>query len=388
MGGSSGSQTTTQQAQIPQFLQPFVQQAARTGGGALSDLSDITQANAGTGLVAPFNPNQLAAQQSAIDVAGGGGGFIPTAQNVALEAAGGGILSDLGPGVINDLQRLSGGSGVLSGLASTPLGGPSIDTLGQFAQTPFELDPTAQGALQQSARGDFLFGNAGFDEAVQASIRAAQPGISSTFSAAGPGALSGGLATAARQQVASDAFANLFNQERNRQLQAAQGIGGFQLAGGQQQIGAAGDLGALSLQDRASRAAAEQANISSQQQATTTFGNLLNQERQRQLTAAQQLPGLGLLEADILSGVGGQQQQQAQAEAAAPFNLQLALLEAANTQIPFGSLVGRETSQPLTRNRLAGAAGGALAGGQLGANFGPIGAGVGAVGGGLLGAFA
>lgn len=47
--------------------------------------------------------------------------------------------------------------------------------------------------------------------------------------------------------------------------------------------------------------------------------------------------------------------------------------------------LGSTTTTPSSRNRLAGAAGGALAGAQLGSYFGPWGTAIGAVGGGLFG---
>lgn len=92
-------------------------------------------------------------------------------------------------------------------------------TLAEQAVTEGGIIPEVTGQLQDTARGSFLFGNEGFDEAVQASIRAAQPSILSTFGRAG--GTPGGLAQTAIQQVASDSFASLFNQERARQ-QAAQ----------------------------------------------------------------------------------------------------------------------------------------------------------------------
>lgn len=78
--------------------------------------------------------------------------------------------------------------------------------------------PEVTNQLRGTAGGDFLFGNAGFDEAVQASIRAAQPSILSTFGRGG--GTPGGLAQVAMQQAASDSFAGLFNAERARQQQA------------------------------------------------------------------------------------------------------------------------------------------------------------------------
>lgn len=82
-------------------------------------------------------------------------------------------------------------------------------------------------ALEGTARGDFLLGGPGFDAAVDASVRAAQPHILSTFGAAGRG--TGGLAQAAIGRAATDAFASQYGQERARQLLAAQALPGLAL---------------------------------------------------------------------------------------------------------------------------------------------------------------
>ena len=91
--------------------------------------------------------------------------------------------------------------------------------LAQDAVSEGGIIPQITQDLQNTAAGNFLFGNEGFDEAVQASIRAAQPAILSTFGRAG--GTPGGLAATAIQQVASDAFSRQFAAERQRQ-QAAQ----------------------------------------------------------------------------------------------------------------------------------------------------------------------
>lgn len=89
--------------------------------------------------------------------------------------------------------------------------------------------PTAQQTLLDTAQGDFLFGGEGFDAAVNAATRAAQPGILSSFGRAGRGV--SGLGQAAVGQAATDAFASQFGQERGRQLAAAQALPDIGLAG-------------------------------------------------------------------------------------------------------------------------------------------------------------
>lgn len=167
MGGKNDqpselTSTVTQEASIPSFLRPFLEQSAGVAGGALGDLQGLI--NSGN-LVSGFNSDQLAGFDQARDVALGGGGFIPTAQEQALS----------------------------------------------------------------TARGDFLFGGQGFNEAVDASVRAAQPGILSTFGGAGRG--TGGLAQQAIAQSSADAFARLFSQERSRQTEAASRLPGLGLLG-------------------------------------------------------------------------------------------------------------------------------------------------------------
>lgn len=162
-GGKGGEQTQTVRAEIPRFLRPFIRQGASVGSGALGELENLLRP--GADLVAGFDPLQQQAQEQQVAVAGGAGGFLPTAQD----------------------------------------------------------------ALLSTARGDFLHGGPGFDAAVDAATRAAQPHILSTFGRAGRGV--SGLGQAALGQAHADAFANLFNQERNRQLNAATALPGIGLAG-------------------------------------------------------------------------------------------------------------------------------------------------------------
>ena len=80
MSGGGGSGTTTQTNEPPAFLAPFLQQLVQAasqafGGGQL-------------GQVAPFTPEQLQAQQQAIDFAGSSQGrAIPDAASAALQNA-------------------------------------------------------------------------------------------------------------------------------------------------------------------------------------------------------------------------------------------------------------------------------------------------------------
>lgn len=303
----TGTKTVTHKTDIPSFLQPITRQSAGAQGRALTALEDLL----GQG----FSPLEQQAQQIMIERGLGSGGFIPTAQEQFLRTAQGVPVDSFAP--------------------------------------DFSIDPTAREALQQTAQGDFLFGGQGFNEAVDAAVRRVQPNILSTFGAAGRG--TGGLAQQAIAQATSDAFANLFGQERQRQLGAASQLGQFDL----------------------SRAG--------------TLSSLANQERSRQLQAAGALPQVGLAGADILSRVGS-------ARRALPISNYQQLLGASQGIFPITSAFGQTQSQPIYTNKTAGILGGALSGLGLGASTaaegatglaalgGPLGIGLG-IGGGLLGAF-
>ena len=366
MGGSSRPSTTTQtqQVQIPDFLKPYLTAQADIGRTTLQNLQGQLQGAGAGDLVSGFTPAQLQGQQMALDYARDPSGNLAFSQDRLQDIAKGAAVDRYSPQVAGAL-----GAGMNAG----------VDTsmLQNFAQNAVTLDPAARNALTQSAAGGYMYGNPAFDEAVQASIRAARPNILSGFAAqGGAGAVKSGLAQIGMQQAASDAFSRLYGDERERQLRASGQLGDF-------------SLGARRLQqDSATQQV--QSQLQGQQlrnQAAANFGGLLSDERGRQLSAAGQLPGIGLLGADILQQIGLQQQQQNQSELMAPINAQQMLLAAAAGSPSFNSLYGQSSSstQPIYSNRGAGGLGGALTGAQLGSYFGPMGTGIGAIGGGLLG---
>lgn len=241
--GSKGKSKAKNRIQVPKWLRPFVEQSL---GSAERGLSGLEGALSGD-QVADFTPEQLAAFQSALGVAGGEGGFLPAAQQAFMNAA-------------------QGGS---------------------------SMDPDALAALQGTARGDFLYGGEGFDAAVQAAVDAANPQIASAFGGTA-GGLSGGLARQAVGDTAVNAFASQFGNERRNQIGAANALGGF----GQQ-------------------------------------------DANRQIMAAGQLPGLGLLPSQIMGEVGGQIQGQAQNEIQGPADAYARLLNAAlSGGSGFGNFLG------------------------------------------------
>lgn len=374
MGGSSKPQTTTTTQEIPAFLKPYLTAQANIGTSALGNLNTML-GNAGSQqLVSPFNPNQIAGQNLAISTATSPTGPLAQAQNALGDIAQGAAISRYSPEAIAGMQ---------AGMNAANLGGVDFSQLQRFAESGYQLPQVAQQALDQSAAGGFMYGNPAFDEAVQASIRAARPSILSGFaSQGGVGGAKSGLAQIGMQQAASDAFARLFGDERNRQLTATGQIGQFGLQGRQLQQGAAESLTQAQLQQRAQ-------DIQQQQlrnQAAQGFAGVIGDERTRQLQAANQLPGIGLLASDVLRNVGNEQYQLDQRNLTAPIDAQMMLLSALGGFNP-AAYTGGTMTQPIYRNQGAGALGGALAGAQLGSVIPGLGTGIGAGLGGLLGLF-
>lgn len=426
MGKGSDEQVVTNRVDVPSWLEPLARQQAGVGRSALSRLSQLTRGD----LTAGFTPDQLQAFDMARNVAMGEGGFLPTAQNALFGAAqGSGLSRFVNPAALAALTGSAQGQGLdsflptatLEALTQAAQGGgiPSgvTDFLGQsMAQSgvPVEaFDATGQivsgqllpqqtlDTLTRTAQGDFLMGGEGFDEAVSAAVRAAQPQILSTFGRGGAGAATGGLAQAAIGQAASDAFARQFAQERQNQLSAANALGSLGLSEASQRLAGAGQLADMGLAGQAQQlqaagllgtlgpnqqiqAAGLLGDFASQERARQLgsagqLAGLSDAERQRQLAAAQALPGIGLFGSDILSRIGGMQQAQSQQELMAPIMAQQQLLSAMGGGVPLGALLGSTQTQPMQSNTFGNILGGAATGFQM---FGPWGA----LGGGILGA--
>lgn len=454
--GSRSKSRQSRSVDIPDFLQPFVTQSAGTAGRALSSLERLGPEN----LVSEFTPEQEIALQLATGRAFGADGFIPTAQDQFLRTAQGVPISEFLPAGVTD--SLSGfgrapedvlGADVIEALtrsgvlpsssvntltgaqnAGLPFGSDALsidpniasflpavsqDTLTRLSgpQTPRNTDAllsilnrssvpdAATAALQRTAEGDFLFGGEGFDQAVDAAVRAALPQIRSVFGSAGAGGATGGLAQTAVGQAAIDAFASRFGEERGRQLSAADRLAtlgldesrlslaaqdaleGQSLARNAQSLGAADVLGRLGLDSRGQAidagsrlAGIDLSNRSLRQGAAETLANLgllqseqgiqgaglladfiggerqrelsasglladiANTERGRSLEAARALPDVGLLDVNLLDQVGGTRQAQAEREARAPLDFNQLLLAAALGGLPIESLLGDTTS--------------------------------------------
>lgn len=344
-GGGGGSQTTTQRIHIPGMLRPLIQQQAGTSATGLTNLTDILAptVDGSTGATTTPQPSPQPTTSGGFQGIGGGitSGLFPNAGNMGL----GNPLVRIG-GVIDALGGMTGNQGqsgetverrtatadeLVAGF--TPDQQAAIDLARQRAMGQGGFIPTAQSTMLEAAQGtgdsagvqqllDTASGQGitseGFQGAFESALRDAQPEISSAFSLAGRSG--SGLESTAQTQAAADAFANLFGQERQRQLRAGQTLA------------------------------------------------------QRELSAAQQLPGLALADAGILQNIGQQQQQMEQQMIDAPIQAQQQLLQASGGPVPLGSLLGSSATQPLSSNTGAGILGGAATGLGIGSMMAPSGA--------------
>lgn len=358
--------TSTSQVTLPPYLLPLVGNATDVSGRALANLEQRLSGNR----TAPRNTFLEQSDLFANLVATGGDGSIPLLRRTLQETADPTRIAALLPSSLD----------VASQIATGPGGeGDALADIRQFRDSlgvPSQSLATADNALRSSAQGNFLLSNPDMRAAIQAEMNQILPQIDSTFSAAGGGALSGGLAETARTQAVSDSFARLFNQERDRQQAAATTIGNLGLGMNEQRLQANDLLGSTALNRDALRL-----------NATNPIFNLMDSERARQLNAASQLPQVGLLQSQISRGVGNDilnfQQDQLDRDTNNLFNLYNAGL----SLLPIGSLSGQVMTQPMQRNAGAGVLGGGLAGAQLASLIPGIGPALGAVGGGLLGGF-
>jgi hypothetical protein len=309
IGGSKSSSSQTERVDVPPWLMPFYQQLVGTGSGALSNLAQLSGGN----LVAPFDPMQTQGQnlgaQNALN-------YGQQATDVMAQTAGGqGLESILDPSVYNFLSNLTD--------TGQPLSQDIRDTLGQFMGGQ-GTGPGGE-ALAAHARGDYLYGGEGFNNALTAAMDQIQPQVQSRFGVGGgAGAATGGLAQSAFNQGTSNAFANLYNQNLNRQMGAANTLTG-------QGLSAANMLGGFEGEDMARRMSA-----------ASMLGNFGMQERGNQLNAAAQLPMLSMFGPGALMDIGAQRQGHAQQQIDAPIMAQLQLLNSVYGGAPaFADLLGR-----------------------------------------------
>ena len=331
---SSNSHTVTSQVLPPAYLQPLLNESVNYGRGALGALGNtLNQPNA---LISPFNDVQLESMDQAAAFARNPSGDLAQSQNVLREISDG-----------SDIQALFGrGQNLMEN-------GAGRQQLGQFANTQAG-NQVGINALQGTAAGDNLYGGAGFNAAIDASMRRAMPQIASTFSRSGSGGFKSGLAQTAIEQAHADAFAGQYGQERSNQLNAANSLNSMALANRGMQTDAAGRL------------------LGADMQAGHTQLQMADSDRSRQMQAAQQLPQYGLMGSDILGSIGLQQQNQDTAQRQAGVDQYQKLMEYSFGQFNPASLMGQASSQPVYQNRGAGLLGGAMVGGNLGQTIGGL----------------
>lgn len=314
MGGGSGTVGNTgskgrgqsrqaQQVDIPDFLQPLVNTSATGATSSLRNLGDIVQQDN----FADLTPDQ----QQALNMlrANSGGEFFGTAQDVMMNTALGEGNPLLDPAL---LERLSGAGFDFGDAISEARG--AVD----FTETP-----GARETLDATSRGDFLFGGEGFNAAVDAAVRQAQPHIMSAFGG-DAASVNSGLSQHAIGQSAIDAFASQFGQERNRQLGAAEAL----------------EAGGRADRDRFLGFGENAANRA--RRGDEVLAGLGESERGRQLGAAGRLPGMGLLDAENLLRVGEIEQGQEQGEIDRRMQDTLTHISASLGGLPISDFLGGE----------------------------------------------
>lgn len=131
----------------------------------------------------------------------------------------------------------------------------SLNQRAQMAREGFGPLNQANQLAEQTLRGDYLYGGPGFDAAVDAAYRKAKPRIDSQFGLAG--GHNSGLADEAMAGAIGDAFAQQYNQERQRQMQMAGMAPGLDQA----RYFDTGQLGAVGAQRQAQQQAEINADV-------------------------------------------------------------------------------------------------------------------------------
>jgi hypothetical protein len=99
------------------------------------------------------------------------------------------------------------------------LNGNYLNQVGDLYNNPVQQMVNSN-VLAPTMRGDYLYGGPGFDAAFQAASNKILPQVASSFERSGR--RNSGLADIGKTQALSDAFAGLYGQERQNQMNAAQ----------------------------------------------------------------------------------------------------------------------------------------------------------------------
>lgn len=351
LSGAKGSQSS--KVKIPKFLRPLYRQGAEYATQTMGTLNDLLAP--GRDFVANFTPQEEAAQILGTRRALGEGGFFPTAQETFLSTAEGTPISEYLPQeALSTLEQLAAGGSAdpavlerLRGVVSEGLQIPGMDTLSQIESG---INPITRDALEATARGDFLHGGQGFDQAIEAAMRRIQPQLLSTFGGAGPGGGTGALAQTAIAQAVGDIFAGQYGQERGRQLGAAESLAGLDFTDRGQRADIASTLASLGLSGAGMELSAAdllsrigESDAATRLSAAGRLGDYAANERGNQLDAAAMLPDIAEADIGLLSRIGESIRGMEQAEIDAPIDAQMRLLSAV-LGLDLGSLLGSSSS--------------------------------------------
>ena len=337
MSGGKGSSDSDSKVRIPRFLKPFVQQSTGVASDALTALEGLI--GSGEDLVAGFTPLQELAQLLGISRASETGELFGEARDIVSGLTEERDVLDFLPDVSRNVLTSLAAGGEDTDLTDI-LG---VDTLTQILDSGGAVSPDVLSNLEATARGDFLFGGQGFDEAVSAAVRAAAPQIISTFKGqGGVGAGSGALSQAAVGESAVDAFASQFSTERGRQLEANQLLADIGLEETGLRSDIANSLATLGVD-------VDQFNRGAQNTAAEILAGFGIDEQASQddlnKFAADFFKELGtdFSDVELLRSLGLEQQELEQLKLTQPIDAFLTLINAALGGVPVSDLLGRKT---------------------------------------------
>lgn len=201
----------------------------------------------------------------------------------------GDYLNNLGDIYYNPIQQE-----VHSNVISPLMGDSYLNQVDDiFNQSP--MAASTNSALMDTINGNYLYGNPGFNAALEAAQRQITPQIESAFERSGRSG--GGLVQEAKTRAFADAFAQQYGQERQNQLNAIQS--------GQ------ASTGALAQNVGQARQAQLQAGQLGQQGTEILLGNLAKERenQNRSMLFAPQMAGLDYQDYSKLAEVGAQKEQ-------------------------------------------------------------------------------
>lgn len=216
MSGGGGGGTTTTTTEPPAYLKPYLQDAANLAyqgfhgqpmaGMGVGQTQNLLTSDTGIGGAPKSRLNNI---------------YDPlwnrqAAQTTPAQGAGATATPPLPDGTNFSWPEYYPNSTVVPFSTETS---QALDLQAQRALAGSPLTSAAQNEMTRTINGDYLTGGAGFDAAYQAAANRIIPQVASTFGVAGRGG--SGLAQAALGQGLSDSFAGLYNDERQRQLQAS-----------------------------------------------------------------------------------------------------------------------------------------------------------------------